>query len=155
MWSSQQNSPQLAQGQWSGVGVLGLGCSGAVEHHTALPLARGLQVLCGCICQTALKAAARSTLTLRPSPLPPHRPQENPTATQGQDPGHHCWRDLAEIAGKILSPFSRLPSRTSSRFSPQCGAQRPDDPVSLLAVMQALLSSNTAEHASYSPTGNR
>ncbi|TNN64684.1 hypothetical protein EYF80_025091 [Liparis tanakae] len=53
------------------------------------------QVLRGSLCQDSLEGC--SPVHPHPQPLSHYLPTshgENPTATEGEYPGHHCWRDL-------------------------------------------------------------
>lgn len=105
---SQQNSPQLAQSQCIRGGCAGFRMQcGAVQHHTALPLTRGLQVLCGSSCQDGPEGCG----PIHPHPQPlahdlPASHREDPTATEGQDPGHHCWWDLDKLKEMIRDSYT-------------------------------------------------
>ncbi|XP_068588828.1 uncharacterized protein [Cebidichthys violaceus] len=115
----QQNSPQMAQSQCFRSGCVGFRVQRrTVEHHTALVLARGLQVLCGSICQDSLEGCG--PVHPHPQALTHYLPTshgENPTATEGQYPGHHCWRDLgsAELSARTVGVIRR--GEDSSIFS--------------------------------------
>lgn len=93
---SQQHSPQLTQSQCVRSGCVGFRVQGrTVEHHTALPLTWWRQVLCGSTRQDGPECCG--PVHPHPQPFTHHLPtshRENPTATEGQHPGHHRWRDL-------------------------------------------------------------